>query len=430
MANPEIRAGKTHVILLIIDTLRADKMGAYGFAEPTSGELDRFAQGGVRFERALAQCSWTRPSIGSMLTGRYPRSLGLYDEEGEQLGTSHQTLAEVFKENGYTTLGVTANPNINAVFGFDQGFDAYVDSRRIWPWMKTDDPDAEEKATYPGQLMSAVEVFDQLWELLRARPRGPYFVQLNIMEMHGWGPRIRPELEEAFRDAKDGAYLAKLRQASIDAGAFFDRWLSTEGLEDTLIVITSDHGEGLSDHPGVHNSQGHGLTLYETQLHVPLILNHSRGALGRGVVVEQPVRLLDLHPTLLDLFGFETDREVDGTSLRPAIADPGSPLPMPELFVAETYFQKAEKQAVYSADWNFYRNMDGWEGMDSRELQRPGHPELGARSNQIAEHPRAAARLDAFLEAWKESHPKADPVMRGSIPDALVEQLKAIGYLD
>jgi len=429
-AGPLLHAGRTHVIFLIIDTLRADKMGAYGFTSPTSPDLDRFAAAGVRFENVIAQCSWTRPSIGSMLTGRYPRSLGLYEEEGQRLGGSHQTLAEVFEVHGYTTIGVTANPNINAVFGFDQGFDAYVDSRRIWPWMKDDDADARKKATYPGQLMPATEVFEHVWRLLQKHPEGPYFIQLNIMEMHGWGPRIRDELQDAFEGEKDAQYLAKLRQASIDVGAFVSRWLSTEALEDTLLVITSDHGEGLSDHPGIENAHGHGLTLYETQLRVPLILYHSKGVLGRGVVIERPVRLMDLHPTLVDLFGFEVDRDIDGVSLRPVITDPGSDIPLPELFVAETYFQDAEKQSVYAADWNFYKHMDGWKGMDSTELQRPGSPELGSRTNQIMRHPEQATRFEAFLEAWERQHEKVDPIVDGNLPDELIEQLRAIGYLD
>ncbi len=112
--GPRLQKGKTHVIFLIIDTVRADKMGAYGFDKPASPELDRFVTEGVGFSRAIAQCSWTRPSIESMLTGVYPRTLGLYEEENQRLGDNFQTLAELFKKNGYTTLGVTANPNINA----------------------------------------------------------------------------------------------------------------------------------------------------------------------------------------------------------------------------------------------------------------------------------------------------------------------------
>lgn len=429
--QPEIEAGRTHVIFLIIDTLRADKMSSYGFDQPTSPELDRFAREGVRFERAIAQCSWTRPSIGSMLTGRYPRSLGLYEEEGQRLGSSQQTLAELFHQHGYETLGVTANPNINAVFGFDQGFDEYVDSRRIWPWMKVDAQASggQQKATYPGQLMTAKQVFGHVWEWMKTHPKGPYFVQLNIMEMHGWGPRIRDELKGSFEGERDSHYLEKLRQASVDVGAFVDRWLSTEGLADTLLVITSDHGEGLSDHPGIRNSHGHGLTLYETQLHVPLILYHSKGGLGRGIVIEQPVRNMDIMPTLADLFGFALDRDLDGVSLKPAIVHPGRRVALPEFFVSETYFQEAKKKSVYSSTWNFYENLDDWEGMDALELQQPGSPELGSRSNRISDHPEQAAQLQTFLHAWERQHPKADPIINGSLPDELLEQLRAIGYL-
>ena len=433
-AAPRIDPNKTHVIFLIIDTLRADKMGAYGFDQPVSPELDRFAKDGVRFDRAIAQCSWTRPSIGSMLTGIYPRTLGLYKEENQRLGDNFLTLAEVFKKNGYTTLGVTANPNINAVFGFDQGFDAYIDSQRIWPWMKSDlgeeSTSKAAKATYPGQLMPATGVFEQALELIDKHPTGPYFMQINIMEMHGWGPPVREELQGTFQAHKDGAYLDKLRQASIDVGAFVDRWMAQPGFEDTLLVITSDHGEGLSDHPDVDNAHDHGLVLYESQLHVPLILYHSKGALGSGVVIEQPVRIMDIFPTIADLLGFGVKRRIDGVSLKDAITKPGSGVDLPPFFVAETYFQEAKKQSVYSASWNFYNNMDGWKGMDPTELQQAGQPELGARSNQIERHPGEAEKLEAFLRTWERQDPKADPLDNGNLPDELIEQLRAIGYLD
>jgi arylsulfatase A-like enzyme len=197
-----------------------------------------------------------------------------------------------------------------------------------------------------------------------------------------------------------------------------------------LLVITSDHGEGLSDHPGVDNAHGHGLVLYESQLRVPLILYHSKGALGSGVVIDQPVRIMDVFPTVADLLGFEVKRRVDGVSLEEAIANPGTEVDLPPFFVAETYFQEAKKQSVYSAGWNFYNNMDGWKGMDPTELQHARAPELGARSNRIAQHRDEAEKLGAFLRAWEHQHPKADPLDNGSLPDELIEQLRAIGYLD
>jgi arylsulfatase A-like enzyme len=110
-----------NVVLIIIDALRQDKLGAYGFSEETSPEIDRMARQGVRFDSVIAQSSWTRPSIGSMLTSQYPRTLGIYKEKDEVLPHDAVTLAEVLKEAGYTTIGATANANINSSFNFQQG---------------------------------------------------------------------------------------------------------------------------------------------------------------------------------------------------------------------------------------------------------------------------------------------------------------------
>jgi arylsulfatase A-like enzyme len=114
-----------NVVLIIIDTLRQDKLSAYGFPEETSPEIDRMAEQGVRFDRVIAQSSWTRPSIGSMLTSQYPRTLGIYKEMDEVLPDDFVTIAEALKEAGYTTIGATANANINTSFNFQQGFDHY-----------------------------------------------------------------------------------------------------------------------------------------------------------------------------------------------------------------------------------------------------------------------------------------------------------------
>src|SRR4030042_4918019 len=130
---------RPNVVLIIIDTLRADKLGCYGFPDETSPEIDRFAENGILFKRTIAQSSWTKPSIGSMLTSLYPRSIGIYKEKFDILDDKYLTLAEVLKENGYFTLGVTANPNINSIFNFNQGFDHYIDSDIIWDWMKQEE---------------------------------------------------------------------------------------------------------------------------------------------------------------------------------------------------------------------------------------------------------------------------------------------------
>ena len=127
-----------NVALVIIDTLRADRLGCYGGRSDVSPELDEIAANGVLFESVFAPCSWTRPAIGGLLTGRHPRSLGLFVEKGDALPPGPPTLAEVLYAEGWATFGITANPNINTCFGFARGFDEYIDSNIVFHFMDAD----------------------------------------------------------------------------------------------------------------------------------------------------------------------------------------------------------------------------------------------------------------------------------------------------
>ncbi|MFT7465403.1 MAG: arylsulfatase A-like enzyme, partial [Pseudohongiellaceae bacterium] len=126
--NPAEEARRPNVVLIIIDTLRADVLSSYGHSADPSPALSRLTADGVQFDSVISQTSWTLPSIGSMLTSQYPRTLGLYAEFDHALPERFVALAEVLNDHGYATFGATANPNINSRAQFDQGFDEYVDS--------------------------------------------------------------------------------------------------------------------------------------------------------------------------------------------------------------------------------------------------------------------------------------------------------------
>jgi arylsulfatase A-like enzyme len=339
-------------VLVIIDTLRADKLGCYGSFANVSPELDALAEKGVRFEQTIAQCSWTRPSIGSMLTGIYPRTLGLYDEGKERLADRFETLAESFKKHGYTTIGATANPHINVVFGFDQGFDSYLDSKLGM------DGGSKKKRERSFGHWTAREIYRAAPDAIGPDPAPPYYVQLNIMEMHEPERSVRREYKGLFPDVKEKKtrrYLQALRQVSADIAEFIEEFVSRPGMGDTLFVISSDHGEGLDDHPGIFGGFFHGFLLYESHARVPFILYHPQGAIGRAVV-ERPVRNMDLMPTILDLFGFDIPKGMDGVSVKALIEDPEAEVDLPEYFVTETDFRIAEKIGVYSKEWKYFES--------------------------------------------------------------------------
>jgi arylsulfatase A-like enzyme len=220
-----------------------------------------------------------------------------------------------------------------------------------------------------------------------------------------------------------------LRQVSADTSAFIAELVALPGMDDTLFVVSSDHGEGLDDHPRIFGGFFHGFLLYESTTRVPLILFHPKGAVGPAVV-ERPIRNMDLMPTILELFGFEIPAGIDGVSVKTLMDDPEAEVALPAYFVTETDFRVAEKIGVYAGDWKYFENRDNWANMNPRELQPVGATEGGAQSDQIDVHPGIAAELESYLEAWEREHPKSEPTLgTEALSDGEKRQLRELGYL-
>ena len=452
-SGDQLVPGKTNVLLVMIDTLRADHLGAYGYDEPTSPNLDELAGSGVVFDQAFANCSWTRPSIGSLLTGVYPRETGIYKERYDKLSPDVVTLAQMFKGAGYRTYGVTANPSINAVFGFDRGFDEYGDCGVVWGWMKG-------KTRYKkGKVLmeDADLVTDRSIALLERHASGPFYMQVLYIDPHlPYGapdhfvhplndePKSKVERydsEVAFADAELGRLLAHVR----------------EHHPDTLILFTSDHGEGLDDHPGVPRAGTHGFVLYDSNIHVPLIFSHP--GLKAGSRFPDAVQLLDLVPTLAELFGLTVDPQVKGTSLASVLT--GGPAPeLPRQFFLDTQFNEVDKVAIREPGFKLQINRDhvayrAGERPDLDEEKRasvktlielggpvelyrlPGkeHP-LEKHDVNLADDPahrETRERLEAALADWEARTTARPPINRDAdkeVDSEVVKQLRALGYLE
>jgi arylsulfatase A-like enzyme len=421
---------RPNVVLIVIDTLRADKLGVYGFGAETSPELDAYARSGVRFAEVLAQSSWTRASIGSMLTSLHPRSLGIVDEEEDALGERVVTLAEILQQHGYWTVGATANPNLNRSFNFHQGFEDYVDSNVLWEWM----PDEADKAREPERpIQPGPEIYGALLARIAKSAQRPYYAQVNVMEVHEASNERAPRerYPDLFHGQQDRAYLQAVRLASRDADAFLRGLSELPGVRNTLFVITSDHGEGLSDHPNVGASRLHGLLLYESQLRVPLILYSTAGDLPAGRVVARPVRLLDLMPTILDYVGLTGPEGMEGRSLLPLIREGDEAVELPETFFAETRFRHHNKIAAYTKEWKYIENRVDHRGTPPWALHRRGLVEDGWRTDLSRGYPAVVNRLTAQLREWERAHPTAASTpRRAPLSAGEVAQLRALGYAD
>jgi arylsulfatase A-like enzyme len=396
----------------------------------------------------IAQSSWTRPSIGSMLTALYPRSIGIYKEKFDILADDYLTFAEILKENGYTTIGITANPNINSVFNFHQGFDEYIDSSVTWSWMK---PEPGKKK--PGDnvhLPKSKEVFAAVLKKVKhqKKEKTPVYIQVNIMEVHS-PYLIRDEYKRLFRDytpVKKNNYYPEeeivnlvtgthgaVRQSSHDIDVFIKGLLAIPGCENTLFIITSDHGQGLNDHPDVKKGISHGFLLYESHLKVPMILYHPNTKMEtfKNRRIKKRVRLMDAIPTVMDYIGIAPPENIQGKSVLKLIVNENAQSRLAKYFFAETSWRDVDKIAVYSDHWKYFENYDHWQGVNIFELQAAGIRENGKLTDKIHDFPALAKKLKGILYQWKKKFPKVkatQPVKKPGQKET--DQLKSLGYLN
>ncbi|MFT5688028.1 MAG: arylsulfatase A-like enzyme [Planctomycetota bacterium] len=414
-----------NVVLLVVDTLRADHLGSYGRSPSPSPVMDEVAANGIRFDQAFAQSSWTRPSFASFLTGRIPRSTGIQREKGDALHPKFDTLAEQLQRAGYLTIGATANPNVNRVFGFAQGFDRFLDSEVVWRWM---DPEPGAPVADVQSMQSADDLLGKVSNLVGAGDDGPYFLMIDLMEVHEYRG-----LDDPSPDLGEGGmtrrYDASIATVDAAIGRFLRDLRAKPGFEDALVIITSDHGEGLDDHPGVEGASGHGFVVYGSQAHVPLLLDDGPGPLPERMVIDAPARLMDLFPTVLEVAQIEIPRGLDGRSLLPLIRGEENPVQRPRSIVIESYFRGSSKLGIYDPEWRLFVNRDGHPGTELLELYRTGMTENGAANNLAADNPDLVGKLAARLKDWERLNPSAETWSpEGGIPEDVQQQLEDVGY--
>ncbi|MFT5284176.1 MAG: arylsulfatase A-like enzyme [Planctomycetota bacterium] len=429
-SEPELDT-RPNVVLIVIDTLRADKLSSYGFERDTSPALTRLSERGVQFDSVISQSSWTLPSIGSMLTSQYPRTLGLYAEDAQKLPDSAVTLAEVLKSGGYATFGITANPNLNIRYNFQQGFDEYHESVVVFHRPGEDVPEGKldykktALRTTPDIARAIIKFANKVGD---ARPA---FVQVDLMEVHEYfnGKLRRDEYAEFFSDDPSAAYLQMIRQVTDDLEVLVTQLSSIEGWADTLFIFTSDHGEGLKDHPSVKPSRGHGSLLYKSHVSVPWIM-YNPSWTPKNAHIQQRVRLLDLFPTILDYVGVASPPGVKGVSLMPLVNGEVTEVAMPEFLMTETSFREFSKVSVIGDEWQFVENRKPHPGLSDSELQEWEQTSNGKRTNRIGANGDEALRMQKYIQAWEAAHPFGEPTLiEEELDDATRAQLEAVGYL-
>jgi arylsulfatase A-like enzyme/Flp pilus assembly protein TadD len=391
-----------NLLLVTIDTLRADRVGAYGYAGAATPTLDRLAREGVLVEEAVVQVPQTRPSHASILTGRLPYEHGIRDNNAAPLEPRWPTLASVLRGRGYDTGAAVGAYPVSRASGLDRGFAAFDDPFGTGETATTADPRTERRA---GEVVDAA-----LRWLRRPRP-SPFFLWVHLFDPHApYEPpppfkarfaRQPYDGEVAYADAQLGRLLAHLRE--------------TGTLDRTLVVVTADHGEGLGD----HGEDEHLLFVYDSTLHVPLLMRWP-GTLPAGARVRGQFRSVDVMATVLDLLG-QPAVATSGAS-RAAQVKAGGAIPPNESYAESLYgslhFGWAPLRALRAEGWKFI-------DAPRAELYRiPEDP--GETRNRLAERSSVAAAMRRRLAALDAGVPRP---ATAALDPAAAERLAALGYV-
>jgi len=383
------------VVLISIDTLRADHLPVYGYSAVATPAIDALARDGVVFDNAYSAIPLTLPSHSTMLTGLLPPNHGVRDNTGYTLDTKrHPDLPLLLKAAGYATGGFVSTFVLRPDTGIAAGFDAYDGVLEY-----------DKGASLDTAQRTGAETRKVATAWLRAHAQAPFFIFFHLYEPHTpWTP------PEPFKSRyPEMPYDGEIASADAEVGAFLDELKSLGVYERALILLVGDHGEGLGEHGEGH----HGVMLYRSTLHVPIIVKLPNEARA-GTRVADPVGLADVAPTVVSLAGLESDAKFDGRSLF-APSDPAREL-YAESYYPRLHYGWSDLQAVYDANWSL---IDGPtpELFDLRSDPQQIHNVLLDNRRELARLREVVAKWNRPLEAPEEVDAEA------------AAKLTALGYI-
>ncbi len=438
------------IVLITIDTLRADHVSCYGYDRKTTPFMDTLASEGTIFKRAYATSSWTLPSMASIFTGLYPRTHGLHrvtfiHNDTKTITTrgttTHQvipphltTLAEVLQQNGYRTFGVSCNPHLSEAVGFARGFDYYASY-----WFANGRIINHSVAKWEEELKESDRYF--LW-LHYFDPHDPY--KAREPWIHEYSPdeerykKWSKESYNMFGREKEVATQPGLLETLVD---LYDSEINyTDSLiqavlqellppdANRMIIITADHGEGFLEHGLV----GHGNSLFEELIRVPLIIVWPNGNIAPSFV-NQPVSSNDIFPTICEAAGLTVPSGLHGRSLYPFVHDEketemdGARNIISE--VSRDDVEEGYQEAIIRGRWKYnVREKSGKKGAGRYLYDLESDP--GERVNLIESDPVTASDMTAALNLWLDAHPLFEaPVAEQMMSREQIDQLQSLGYL-
>lgn len=465
VVNPSERT-KPNVLVYMIDTLRADRTSLYGHSRPTTPFLDKLGGEGVVFEDCHVQCTWTKPSVASMMTSIHAVTHGI--TEGEHtIPAGATTLAEELRENGWTTASVVANPFAGKATGLERGFDSLVEFPAIRRRQSSEQRDTDSKAINAIALPWIEQHRDE-----------PFFLYLHSTDPHA--PYRPPAAyEKEFSDPAEsdrfqvdfskmvrhrlygGAVFNRLeaKQKGVDPDLFVRRALDRYDAEiahndknietlvtrleelgilsNTLVVVVSDHGEEFLE----HGWTGHGHSLYQEQTHGVMMMWNPK-LLPEARRVSGPVQLIDLRPTLLELVGLKPKGVVQGRS-RVALLRGESDPDAPAVMTSRMPPHGSEDQEIpQSQTRTFARIDDQWKMIYREDAAKTGLSEVELYDRKkdptdqhdlAAENPAVVKPLLAEIHAWVKEQDQVremlGPLGESQPDEAMLDRLRTLGYV-
>ena len=414
-----------NVLFLLTDTLRADRLGCYGYERDTSPTFDYMALTGVRFARHLAQSSWTKCSMASLWTGLYPQRTGI-------LRSSHAVPeeavmpAEILREAGFRTAGIWRNGWVAPNFGFDQGFEVYGRPfpSKLAPHLRAENPHIKLEGTDSDSVDEAIE-------FLRLNGHERWFLYVHLMDVHQY---LYDTENALFGTDYTDIYDNSIRHTDQIIGRLLTGLAETGQLERTLIVMTADHGEAFSE----RGIEGHAREVFKETTEVPFIMGFPFQIEG-GLVVDARSRNVDIWPTIFDLLGIQEQSDLDGRSLVPEILasavnreSDGDELAVAHLERGWARRDYPSRPAVSVVDGPFrYVLQKGVEtpADPTRESLFDARTDPLEQQNVLSEHPDVAADLRAVAEDYlEESPPWGTDTLSVEIDEMEAGQLRALGY--
>ncbi|HKS95915.1 MAG TPA: sulfatase-like hydrolase/transferase [Terriglobia bacterium] len=412
--SPAAATPRPNVIVVTFDTTRADHLGCYGYSRVETPNIDALARAGVRFSRAYTPVPITLPAHTALFTGSFPMATGMHDFGGNKLSPDATTLAKVLHARGYSTAAFVGAAVLDSRFGLNQGFDVYFDHFDV----SRLDESSLDLIERRGDLVA-----DNVLAWLRQGPRPPFFLWVHFYDPHfpytlpePYATRYRAhpyDGEISFADAQLGRLIAFLKQQKL--------------YDNSLMVFAADHGEGL----GEHGEKNHGFFIYNSTLHVPLVIKlpaSTAGATPRTVT--SPVSLVDVMPTVLQDLGINIPASVQGRSLlglllrRPGEGQAGSSVLYAETYLPLLHFGWSQLRGL---QWN------NWEYIDAPrpelyDLRTDPHEIKNVYSTRQSLAHEMHSRLYDVIRRYTPT--QGNPAAEKELTDpALLDRLRSLGYV-